>query len=61
MTRLLNVEQVSMMTGWKPATIYQKAWRREIAFVKLGRNLRFKEDTINKLIEESVVPQLEHR
>ncbi len=43
MTRLLTVDEVARVTGWKPATIRQKVWRREIDHVKLGRNIRFKE------------------
>ena len=57
--RLLTVEDVSQITGWKPATIRQKVWRRQLPFVKLGRNIRFKEDDITHLIEQSVVPALE--
>lgn len=56
MPKLLTVDQVAAMTGWKPATIRQKVWRREIDYVKLGRSLRFKEETIKRLIEQSEVP-----
>ena len=59
MTRLLTVDQVAGVTGWKPATIRQKVWRREIAYIKLGRSVRFKEEVITRLIEGSSVPALE--
>jgi excisionase family DNA binding protein len=58
---LLTVDEVARVTGWKPATIRQKVWRREIDHVKLGRNIRFKESVIDKLIESSEVPALEPR
>jgi excisionase family DNA binding protein len=59
MTRLLTVDEVARVTGWKPATIRQKVWRREIDYIKLGRNIRFKEEVIARLIEGSAVPALE--
>jgi excisionase family DNA binding protein len=58
---LLTVDQVAQVTGWKPATIRQKVWRREIDYVKLGRNIRFKPDVIERLIEGASVPALEAR
>lgn len=58
---LLTVDQVAQVTGWKPATIRQKVWRREIDYVKLGRNIRFKPDVIERLIEGCEVPALEAR
>jgi excisionase family DNA binding protein len=61
MTRLLTVDEVARVTGWKPATIRQKVWRREIDYIKLGRNIRFKEEVIARLIEGSAVPALEVR
>jgi excisionase family DNA binding protein len=61
MTKLLNVEQVAELTGWKPSTIRQKVWRREIDYLKLGRSIRFKLETIERLIEASAVPALETR
>lgn len=59
--RLLTVDEVARVTGWKPATIRQKVWRRELDYVKLGRNIRFKEEVIARLIEGSEVPALEQR
>jgi excisionase family DNA binding protein len=61
MTRLLTMDEVARVTGWKPATIRQKVWRREIDYIKLGRNIRFKEEVIARLIEGSAVPALEAR
>jgi excisionase family DNA binding protein len=58
MTKLLTVDQVAQITGWKPATIRQKVWRRELPYVKLGRNIRFKEQAIKELCESNEVPAL---
>jgi excisionase family DNA binding protein len=60
-TRLLTVEEFAKATGWKPATVRQKVWRREIDYVKLGRSIRFREETLTRLIERSAVPALEVR
>jgi excisionase family DNA binding protein len=59
--KLLTVDDVAQMTGWKPKTVRMKVWRRELEFVKLGRSVRFREDTINQLIERGTVPVLERR
>jgi excisionase family DNA binding protein len=58
---LLTVNEVAQMTGWKPKTVRMKVWRRELEFVKLGRSVRFREETINRLIDRSTVPALEAR
>ena len=59
MTRLLTVDQVPRLTGWLPATIRMKVWKRELPYIKLGRSVRFRESEIQKLIEGSEVPALE--
>jgi hypothetical protein len=38
MTRLLTVDQFAEAIGWKPATVRQKVWRREIDFVRIGKS-----------------------
>lgn len=53
---LLTVDQVAQVTGWKPSTIRQKCWRKEM---KLGKSVRFKESEILRIIEDSSVPALE--
>ena len=59
--RLLTVEQLSELTGWKVATIRQKVWLRQLPYIKLGRSIRFKEAEILKLIEESSVAMAKAR
>jgi excisionase family DNA binding protein len=58
---LLNVEEFATAVGWKPATVRQKVWRREIDFVRMGRSIRFKPETVQKLIERGTVPALERQ
>jgi excisionase family DNA binding protein len=59
--KLLNVEEFAAIVGWKPATIRQKVWRRQIDFVRMGRSIRFKPETVQKLIERGTVPALERQ
>ena len=55
-TGLLNVAQFAELTGWKPSTVRQKVWRREIEFVRMGRSIRFRPETAERLIERGTVP-----
>ncbi|PSH04624.1 MAG: helix-turn-helix domain-containing protein [Acidobacteria bacterium] len=59
--KLMNLEEFAEMTGMKPSTVRQKVWRREIEYVKIGRSVRFKPETAEKLIEQGTVPALESR
>jgi len=58
---LMTVEQFAQAVGLKPATIRQKIWRREIEFVRIGRAIRFRPETAEKLIEAGTVPAREAR
>ena len=60
-TRLLTITETAAELRIKPKTLYQKIWRREIEYVKLGRNVRFRADMIERMIQESTVPALEAR
>ena len=53
---LMTVEQFAEAVGLRPATVRQKVWRREIDFVRIGRAIRFKPETAEKLIEAGTVP-----
>jgi hypothetical protein len=61
MRKLMNVVEFADTVGWKPATVRQKVWRREIEYIKVGRSIRFKPETAQKLIERGTVPVLEQR
>ena len=56
--RLLTVDQFADATGLKPKTVRQKIWRRELEYVKIGRNVRLRADLVNELIERGTVPAL---
>jgi excisionase family DNA binding protein len=56
--RLLNVTEAAAMLGLKPSTLYQWAYERRIAYVKMGGALRFRLSTLEKLIAKSEVPPL---
>jgi excisionase family DNA binding protein len=56
---LMTVEQFAEAVGLRPATVRQKVWRREIEFVRIGRAIRFKPETAEKLIDAGTVPARE--
>lgn len=56
--RLLNVTEAAAMLGLKRSTLYQWAYERRIAHVKIGGALRFRLSAIEKLIAKSEVPAL---
>lgn len=58
---LLTVQEFATLVGWKPSTVRQKIWRRELEYVKLGRSVRLKPETAQSLIERGTVPALEPR
>lgn len=58
---LMTVDQFAAAVGLRPATIRQKIWRREIEFVRIGRAIRFRPETAEKLIEAGTVPARESR
>lgn len=58
---LLTVQQFAEATGQKPGTVRQKVWRRQIEYVKIGRSVRFRPETLDRLIARGTVPALEER
>jgi excisionase family DNA binding protein len=52
---LLTLNQFAELTGWKPSTVRQKVWRRQIDFVRMGRSIRFRPETLEQLIAEGIV------
>ncbi len=61
MNKLLNVEEFAAAIGLKPATVRQHVWRRKVDFVRVGRAIRFKPETAQKIIERGTVPALEEQ
>ena len=58
---LMSVEQLAEALGVKPATVRQWVWRRQIEYVKIGRSIRFRPETAEKMIEVGTVPAREVR
>ena len=56
--RLLDVRGAAALLGLKPSTLYQWAYERRIAYVKIGGALRFRLSAIEQLIAKSEVPPL---
>jgi excisionase family DNA binding protein len=56
--RLLDVREAAALLGLKPSTLYEWAYERRIPSVKLGRVLRFRLSTIEKLIDDSERPAM---
>ncbi len=55
---LLDVYQVAALLGVQPTTVYQWAYQRRIAKVKIGALLRFRQSTIRRLIDDGERPAL---
>ena len=58
-SKMLTVEEFAALVGWKPSTVRQKIWRREIEYCKIGRSVRLKVETAQELIDRGTVPALE--
>jgi excisionase family DNA binding protein len=56
---LMTVREFAEAVGLKPASVRQKIWRRELEFVRIGRAIRFKPETVEKLIDAGTVPARE--
>lgn len=56
--RLLDVREAAELLAVKPATLYTWASDRRIPTVKLGRVLRFRMSTLQKLIAKAERPAL---
>lgn len=56
--KLVDVKKAAEITGWKESTLYQKIYRREIEYVKMGRSLRFDESYLLRLVANNTVPAL---
>ena len=59
--KLMTVDEFAAAVGWKPSTVYQKIWRRELEYVKIGRSVRIKHETVQRLIETGTVPSLDRQ
>lgn len=58
---LLSVDEVAAIMNLQPKTIRAWVFRREIPFVRVGHNLRFRPEVIDELIENGEVRPLRRR
>jgi excisionase family DNA binding protein len=58
---LLSVEEFADALGWSSATVRAKVLRREVEYIKLGRSVRFRPETVSQLIEQNTIPALVRR
>lgn len=59
--RLRSLPQAAERLGVSVKCLRGWVWRREIAYVKIGRAVRIADETIEKIIERGTVPALERR
>jgi excisionase family DNA binding protein len=61
MQKLLSIEEAASALGLKPVTVRQWAASRRIARVKLGRRVLIPADSVERLIEQNLIPALSPR
>lgn len=54
--KLLTLSETAARLGLKLSTVRFWVWQRRIETVRVGRCVRVREDTINRLIEQGTVP-----
>jgi len=59
--RLINVDELSELTGLSTSTIYSWVSQRRIPFVKCGRLTKFDLERIDEWIEENSVEEKQFR
>ena len=55
----MNTEEFAAAVGMKPSTVRQWIWRRKVEYVRIGRSIRFRPETVEKIIREGTVPARE--
>lgn len=58
---LLTTEEFAAALGLSPKTVRQWTWMRRVPFVRVGRAIRFRPETVNEIIERGTIPALESR
>jgi excisionase family DNA binding protein len=54
--QLLTLQEAAARLGLKVATLRFWVWQRKIGFVRVGRSVRIREETIERIIEQGSVP-----
>jgi excisionase family DNA binding protein len=58
---LLTTAEFAAALGLSPKTVRQWTWRRRVPFVRVGRAIRFRRETVDEIINRGSVPTLEVR
>jgi excisionase family DNA binding protein len=58
---LLTVEEFAAALGLSPKTVRQWTWMRRIPFVRVGRAIRFRPETVDEIVNRGTIPALEDR
>ena len=56
MTRLLTVPQAALRMNLSEKTTWKMVYGRRVSVVRIGRSVRIKEDSVDKLIDEGTIP-----
>lgn len=59
--KLLTVEEFAAALGLSPKTVRQWTWMRRVPFIRVGRAIRFRPETVNEIIDRGTIPALEPR
>lgn len=58
---LLTTEEFAAALGLSPKTVRQWTWMRRVPFIRVGRAIRFRPETVNEIIDRGTMPALEQR
>lgn len=61
MSKLLSVTEFADAVGLSPKTIRQWVWMRRVPYVRVGRAIRFRQQTVDEILNRGTVPALERR
>ena len=59
--RLLTTAEFADALGLSPKTVRQWTWKRSVPFVRVGRAIRFRPETVAEIISRGEVPAVEER
>lgn len=56
MSKLLTVEEFAAALGLSPRTVRQWVWMRRVPFIRVGRAIRFRPETVDAILTRGTVP-----